>query len=550
MAGWRAAVGRREVLKLAALGAGALALAACGQGAAPAPVPPTGTSATAAGSAAASSAASTSAGSATSGTPAVVGKAEELVLGFSLDPGHLDPRVEAGVPGWSMFEHMFDGFVFRNKKGDPIPWLVEKWEQASPTVLRWHLRRGAKFHNGEDFTAESVKASIEQYTAPTSRSPWRARMAVIKDYKIADPYTIDLVTEKPNRPLLRNTTSAMALSPRALRELGEKFATNPVGTGPMKFVEYQPGQHLVMEQNPDYWGTPLNFKRLRFRFIPEDGTRLAAVEAGQVMLATNVPPDQLARLKARPDLRVVASPTNRVMFVNLRVDRKPFDDKRVRQAMNYAIDKEAITKDIMGGMAPIARAPLPEGLFGFYEGLAPYRYDPQKARQLLSDANAVGVPFSFGAPNGRYLLDKQVGEAIAGYLDAVGFKVNFENPTWSTFVNEVYKYEKAKYDGYLFGWGIASEPDQEFAEFFYSKNARRSLYSNPEADKLIEAGQQSFDEAQVKQIYARLQQLLWDDCPWIWLYQQPDVNVINKRLKWDEVGRTDEYLLFYHASLA
>src|SRR6185503_16550315 len=147
----------------------------------------------------------------------------ELVVGMSLDPGHLDPRVEAGVPGWSIFSHMFDGLVFRDERTNPIPWLVTKWEQVSPTVLRWHLRKGVKFHNGEDFTAESVKFSLEQYSAPTSRSPWKTRIGVIREYRMADAHTIDLVTERPNRPLLRNSTSAMALSPRAFRELGDRF---------------------------------------------------------------------------------------------------------------------------------------------------------------------------------------------------------------------------------------------------------------------------------------------------------------------------------------
>jgi peptide/nickel transport system substrate-binding protein len=178
----------------------------------------------------------------------------ELVVGMSLDPGHLDPRVEAGVPGWSIFSHMFDGFVFRDERTNPIPWLVTKWEQVSPTALRWHLRKAIRFHNGEDFTAESVEFSLEQYAAPTSRSPWKSRIGVIREHRIVDPHTIDLVTERPNRPLLRNSTSAMALSPRAFRELGERFPTNPVGTGAMKFDEYRPGQHVVMQAHPGYWG--------------------------------------------------------------------------------------------------------------------------------------------------------------------------------------------------------------------------------------------------------------------------------------------------------
>ena len=475
--------------------------------------------------------------------------APDLVIGMSLDPGHLDPRVEAGGPGWSIFSHMFDGFVFRDDRTNPIPWLVTKWEQTSPTVLRWHLRKGVKFHNGEEFTAESVKFSLEQYAAPTSRSPWKTRIGVIREYRIQDPHTIDLVTERPNRPLLRNSTSAMALSPRAFREMAERFPTNPVGTGAMKFVEYRPGQHVVMQAHPGYWGKRPAFSQMRFRFIPENGTRLAALEAGEVMVVNNVPPDQISRLRANPNLRVIISPTNRVIFIALRTDRKPFNDKRVRQALNYAIDREALSKGIMGGLAPIAKAPLPESVFGAHPSLPPYQYDPERAKKLLVEAGAAGTPFSLGVPNGRYLLDKQVGEAIAGYLEAVGLQVKFESPLWSSFVNEVTKYERSKYDGFMFGWGVTTgEPDQLMGDHFHSTAVKRTLYANPEVDRLINEARENFDEARVRAAYLRAQEIVWDECPWIWLLEQPDINAVNKRLKW-AAGRRDEYLLFHDATL-
>ena len=475
--------------------------------------------------------------------------APELVVGMSLDPGHLDPRVEAGGPGWSIFSHMFDGFVFRDERTRPIPWLVTKWEQVSPTVLRWHLRKGVKFHNGEAFTAESVKFSLGQYAAPTSRSPWKTRIGVIQEYRIQDPHTIDLVTARPNRPLLRNSTSAMALSPQAFRELAERFPTNPVGTGAMTFVEYRPGQHVIMQANPGYWGTKPPFSQMRFRFIPENGTRLAALEAGEVMAVNNVPPDQIPRLRADPNLQVIASPTNRVIFIALRTDRKPFNDKRVRQALNYAIDREALTKGIMGGMAPIAKAPLPDAIFGSHPSLPPYAYDPERAKKLLAEAGATGAPFFLGVPNGRYLLDKQVGEAIAGFLEAIGLKVRFESQLWSSFVNEVTKYEKSKYDGFMFGWGVVTgEPDQLMGDHFHSAAVKRTLYSNPEVDRLIGVTRETFDEAQVRAAYLKAQEIIWDECPWIWLFEQPDITAINKRLKWS-AGRRDEYLLFHEARL-
>lgn len=473
----------------------------------------------------------------------------ELVVGMSADPGHLDPRVEAGTPGFAMLSHIHDAAVWRDERTNPIPWLVTKWEQVAPNVLRWHLRKGVKFHNGEDFTAEAIKVTYETTVAPNSKAPWRARMAVIKEQRIRDAHTIDLVTERPNRPLLRNTTSCQIMSPRAIKELGDRIATNPVGTGAFKLAEYRPGQHLLLEANPGWWGPKPSFRRLRFRFIPENGTRLAALEAGEVMMVNNVPPDQLPRLRGNPELRVLSWPTNRIIFVALRTDRKPFDDKRVRQALNYAIDREAISKGIFSGMAPLAKAPIPEAVFGAHTGLPPYTYDPARAKRLLAEAGATGATFSFGAPSGRYLLDKQVAEAVTGFLEAVGLKVTFENPVWSTFVTEILKYERSKYDGYLFGWGITTgEPDQALGDHFHSGAPKRTMYRNADVDRYIAEERESFDDAKVKAALLKAQEIIWEEAPWIFLYENPEVNAINRKLGWAG-GRRDEYPIFTGASI-
>jgi peptide/nickel transport system substrate-binding protein len=222
-----------------------------------------------------------------------------------------------------------------------------------------------------------------------SEGLWRA-LAVVRDVQVVDKSTVDYITAVPNRPLLRALSSQTTLSPRALQELGPKIATNPVGTGPYKFIEYVPGQHLLMEVNPNYWGPKPKSQRLKIRFLPENGTRVAALESGEVMLITNVPPDTIKRLKSNPQLEMRTAVTNRIMLVNLRTDRPPWNDKRARQALNYAIDKEAITEGILGGLAPSARAPLAPALLGSHPGLQPYPYDPEKAKKLLAAAGAIG----------------------------------------------------------------------------------------------------------------------------------------------------------------
>ena len=484
--------------------------------------------------------------------PAVIRPTPELVVAFSVDPGHLDPRVEAGVPGFSMmYPHMYETIVWRRKDITPDASLslAERWEQLNPTTLRLRLRRGVKFHNGEEFEGEAVKLTNSLFTAPESKFPTKSSMMVTREVRVVDKYTVEYLTSAPSRPLLRILQFQTMMSPRALKDLGPKIATNPVGTGPYKFVEYVPGQHVLMELNPQYWGPKPKSTRLKIRFIPENGTRTAALESGEVMMVTNVPPDSIKRLQANPQLEMRTSVTNRIMFVTLRTDRAPFNDKRVRQAMNYAIDKEAITKGLLGGLAPIAQGPMPPAVFGAHTGLRAYPYDPGKAKQLLAAAGASGATFNLGVPNGRYLLDKQIGEAIAGYLTDAGLTVNFENPTWSSFVTEISKFDKAKYDGYLFGWGVVNgEPDILMREHFHSKFTRRNAYKHPDVDRLVDEAAESFDEAKVKAAYFKAQEIVWDECPWIFLHLQPDLNAVNKRLQGFE-ARPDEWLILTEAYL-
>ena len=230
--------------------------------------------------------------------------------------------------------------------------------------------------------------------------------------------------------------------------------------------------------------------------------------------------------------------------------RAQLSPDRVDLLSSLAPIHDIVKVAFFGRGKPLEGVPIVEGTPWWDKDLAQgWKYDPERAKKLLAEAGASGAPFFLGVPNGRYLLDKQVGEAIAGYLEVIGLQVKFESPLWSSFVNEVTKYEKSKYDGFMFGWGvITGEPDQLMGDHFHSGAVKRTLYSNPEVDRLINEERESFDETRVRASLLRAQEIVWEECPWIWLLEQPDINAINRRLKW-AAGRRDEYLLFHEATL-
>ncbi len=546
-------VTRRRLLRLAGQGAGmallAPLLAACGGGTAQPPTASSGAASSAATSAA-SSASKAAASSAASSAPAkAAAAADTMVLGITPAAAHLDPRIVLGMPNYSHVWHVYESLVWRDEKMETIPWLAEKYEQVDPKTMKLTLRKGVKFHNGEEFNGETVKWTLDNIRAPESKSLWKSMIAPIAEVKILDSHTVNLINSEPNRALLRNLAVIPMMSPKAVQEMGDKIATQPVGTGPYRHVDYVPGSHTTIEASPDYWGKKGLTKTLKWRFIVEDGTRIASLEAGETVFANNIPPDQVDRVKKIANADVVQSTTARIVYCGIRCDRKPWSDVRLRQAMNYAINKDAIVKDIMRGFGQVANSPLAPMIFASSTELKPWPYDPNKAKALLKEAGYGGEPLNFGIANGRYIADKQIGEAITGYLQEVGIKVQPDAPEFGTMIAEVFKNDKTKYDMHMLAWGVINmEPDYQLKEHFHSRYSLRTGYKNPQVDELLDNARTSMEDAKARDFYFKAQKLIWDDSPWLWIYYQPLINGQSKRLK-GYAPKPDEYEMFNQAQL-
>lgn len=457
---------------------------------------------------------------------------KEMVVAYGNDPLSVDPRIVYTTTGESLIQHVYETLVGQDAKGGLVPKLAVSWRQVDPTTLEFKLRRGVKFHNGEPLTGASVKYTLESMVAPDTKSPKRAFLAEIDHVKVVDDHTVHLITKRPTRALLRTLTYYGAIMPaKVSQELGDKMGSTAHGTGPYRLVEYVPGQRFVIEANPDYWGPKPKITKITYRLVPEDSTRVAMLESGQAVMVNNLPVDMIKRIEGARELRVDSAVTARTVYLGIKTTRGPLKDPRVRQALNYAVNKQEIIDTILGGRGQVANSPIAP-LVQFYDSsIKAYPYDPARARQLLKEAGvATGTSLKIGVPTGRYLMDRQIGEAVVGYLQAVGFNVQLETPEWGNYYGEVLKAD-GRFDVFMLGWGTTTlDPDFLLTPNFHSQFSKSTLYNNPTIDKLLDEARQTFDDGKARELYQRIQKILVEDAPFVYLHYQPDIIGVSKRL--------------------
>jgi peptide/nickel transport system substrate-binding protein len=442
-----------------------------------------------------------------------------LIVAIPADaPPNLDPVDQASVT--MATANIFEPLVTMNPKTYKMePRLAESWRVVNPTTWEFNLRKGVKFHNGEPFTAEAVRFTIER-----SRSKGAGILvSSIDRVEVLNPQVVRLITKTPYPILDRTLIPLSIVPPKYVRENGpDALSKRPVGTGPFIFKERVRDSRTELERNKGYWGPPPAVERITFRTIPDATARVAALLAGEVNVVTHLEPSHVTAVERGNKTSVVSRRSPRRMYVMMRTDQDgPLADKLVRQAMNYAVDKRAIAAQIFGGRAqPIAANLVPEE-FGHDASLRPYPYLPDYARQLLTQAgypNGFSVTFETSA--GRYLLDKEGAEAIVGYLEAVGVKVELK-------VNEsgahLRKYRTRTVAG-MFQWAyfLPTFDGVSFMEFLYS-TSDRSYFRNAEFDRLTEVAQRTMDPRARQQALHKLQRIVRDEAPYIFLYQLPDI---------------------------
>jgi peptide/nickel transport system substrate-binding protein len=318
---------------------------------------------------------------------------------------------------------------------------------------------------------------------------------------------------------------------------GQDYAVAPVGTGPFKFVQWDRGQRVILEKNPAYWRFPVKVDRVIFRSVTEDQARLTELLTGALDLIVGTPPDFVAQLENHPKVTLQRQVGAHVWYLGFNNSKKPFDDKRVRQALNYAVDKEAIVRDVLKGTGAVSKGPVLPGTWGDESGLKPFPYDPERAKKLLAEAGlANGFSTTLWVPESGSGMQSPVAMStiIQSNLKAVGVNVTLQTMEWGTFLAKLRTKEQ---DMFALSWMAGSEdPDLVMYPLLHSSQwtpvgPNRAMYKNPRFDEVLTQARLTTDQAKRAQLYREAQRLLHDDPPWIFIDHEVQTAAFAKRVQ-------------------
>ncbi len=440
--------------------------------------------------------------------------AQTLTIGVRGGPDSIDPHFTATGTHAEALKHVFDTLVWSGDGLELEPRLAESWRAINDTTWEFKLRRGVKFHDGSDFTAADVKFSIERIPVVAGPNPTTIYVRRVKETKIIDPYTIHILTDGaapvlPNDFIRLFIVSAKAAAGLTKESANEAFNSGKaaIGTGPYKYVSWQPKGDLVLARNDAYWGPKEPWARHVRKEIPNDAARVAQLKAGQLDLITRVPATDVAALRRDPKIEVQTIDT--VYVFNVEMDmrdkapqvsakdgsalaKNPFQDLRVREAIDLAIDRKALAEVAMEGLGKPANQMVTPSIFGFNKSLAERRYDPAAARRLLNEAgypNGFKVQFSF--TQDRLPGDRQVGTSIAQMLAAIGIDAQANALPQAVFFPAR---TRGEFSMSMSGWGtLTGESHYTLSSLAHSNDTERKMgafnvlgYKNPVMDKLLQ----------------------------------------------------------------
>ncbi len=459
----------------------------------------------------------------------------------------------------TVLRNMFDGLVTRTKEGKVVLQMAESAKLVKPNVWEFKLRKGMKFHNGDPVTAEDVKFTFDRIINKDAiecpkphTSPRKGLVARLKSVEVVDPLTVRFILEAPWPPFLQMLVHQQIIPKKYYESVGcEGFRKHPIGAGPFKFVSGNLDQEVVMERFDDYYGGspdlppvgPAFVDKLIFKFIPEESSRVAALKTGEVDVIQKVASYMIPTLATDPNVQVKSCASTRPMWLELNVNKPPFDDVNVRRALNYAIDKKLLVDKLTGGLGMVLTGPLSPLNNYVNKKLPGYPYDKEKALELFKKAGWELVDGKLMKDGKQMSFTIDTRTSLQTYAEAVGqqlrdFGIDAKVRTWGDYSVLKPLLLKGERMAAVADWGdSAFDPVGHFEAVWHSRKegspygrGNFSGYSNPEVDKLIEDGEIETDTTKRHEIYDKAQEIIFDEVPAVFLILPPAIEAARTRV--------------------
>lgn len=474
-----------------------------------------------------------------------------MVIGLPAEPVTLDPHQMQDYNSIRAGRGIFDTLVeYQGDSTEVGPGLATAWDISGAGLeYVFHLRSGVLFQDGTPFNAEAVQFSLERQLDPqhpyhdTGTYPY-ARYALdkIKTIEAMDNHTVKITLQEPFAPFLTHLAmpTACIVSPGAVEKHGRNFARNPVGTGPYQFKSWIPGDELVLEKFDGYWGGEVGLDRVLFKAVVSDQDRVDALAEGYLDMAFNVPPGDLTMLRNNKNITVLEKPGLQVWYIAFNCQRPPFNDVRVRQAFNYAINRKALLQDVIQNAGQPAPGPLPPGVWGRNSGLAGYPYDPDRALQLLEEA---GYPQGLTATclvpeNGPLAQSVAMATALQRDLAGAGIVLNIQTMDWTAFMERVFvPPHLSTVEMHMMAWtGDSGDPDNYLFSLFSGSQwpvagFNSAYYKNQQVDGLLQQARTLSRPRERAPLYQEAQKIIMEESPWMILGYEKQIMGLHKKIK-------------------
>ena len=467
--------------------------------------------------------------------------AQTIGIAIGSEPTTLDPQLRDDGGERQVTDNIFETLMVRNAAGElSLGLAASEPVLVDPTTWEVKVREGVTFQNGEPFDAEAAAYSINRVVNPEFNSEQLSYFNTITSAEAVDATTLRITTSGPDPILPTRLYWLKMVPPVASAEAG--FAGNPIGSGPYKFASWSRGSSITLSANSDYWGGAPEVEEVEFRFIPEFGTRLSSLLSGEVDLVTNLLPEFVDQVPQSFAVTGVELP-----IILLSDENEPVGDVRVRQALNYAVDKEALAEALYGGYADVMQGQLlAPSYFGFNPEVTGYPYDPEKARTLIAEAGAEGAEVTLYGTAGRWLKDRELVEAVAAFWEEVGIKPDVRIVEFGEYLDRFFDPENRQDAFFTVSSNELMDADRPFSAY-YHKDGIGAPNHNERIAELVDQARTEPDPDVRAGMYQEAIQIAFDEALYVYLLNINDVYGASERLVWEP--RVDGKLLVETMSL-